>query len=36
VELQIFTHKNEDVLLYRENGYADTSIFFAKDITRQA
>jgi GNAT superfamily N-acetyltransferase len=33
VELQVFTHKNEDVLLYQENGYADTSIFFAKDLT---
>jgi hypothetical protein len=32
VELQIFTHKNEDVLLYRENGYLETSIFFAKDL----
>jgi hypothetical protein len=21
------------VLLYRQNGYADTSIFFAKDLT---
>jgi len=35
VELQIFTHKNEDVLLYRQNGYVDTSIFFAKDLTGQ-
>lgn len=32
VELQIFTHKNEDLLLYRENGYQETSIFFAKDL----
>jgi GNAT superfamily N-acetyltransferase len=34
VELQIFTHKNEDVLLYRDNGYQETSIFFAKDLTQ--
>ena len=34
VELQIFTHKSEDVLLYRENGYQETSIFFAKDLTQ--
>jgi GNAT superfamily N-acetyltransferase len=33
VELQIFTHKNEDVLLYRENGYQETSVFFSKDLT---
>ena len=36
VELQIFTHKNEDVLLYRENGYQETSIFFAKELTQAA
>jgi len=35
VELQIFTHKNEDVLLYRENGFIETSIFFAKDLIHQ-
>jgi GNAT superfamily N-acetyltransferase len=34
VELQIFTHKSDSVLLYRENGYQETSIFFAKDLTR--
>jgi GNAT superfamily N-acetyltransferase len=36
IELQIFTHKNEDVLLYRENGYIDTSIFFAKALDQPA
>ncbi|MCX6081571.1 MAG: GNAT family N-acetyltransferase [Chloroflexi bacterium] len=35
VELQIFTHKDEDVRLYRENGFQDTSIFFAKDLTQE-
>jgi GNAT superfamily N-acetyltransferase len=35
VELQIFTHKNDDLLLYRENGYQEVSIFLAKDLTRQ-
>ena len=35
VELQIFSHKIEDVLLYRENGYAETSIFFAKNLGGQ-
>jgi GNAT superfamily N-acetyltransferase len=34
VELQIFTHKSEAVQLYRENGYQETSIFFAKDLTQ--
>ena len=34
VELQIFSHRTEDVQLYRENGFLDTSIFFAKDLTR--
>ncbi len=33
VELQIFTHKSDSVLLYRENGYQETSVFFAKDLT---
>jgi GNAT superfamily N-acetyltransferase len=33
VELQIFTHKSEDILLYRDNGYQEVSVFFAKDIT---
>ena len=36
VELQIFTHKTDSVLLYRENGYQETSIFFAKDLTQTA
>jgi len=34
VELQIFSHKGEDVLLYRENGYGETSVFFAKDLVQ--
>jgi hypothetical protein len=36
VELQIFTHKGDSVLLYRKNGYQETSIFFAKDLTHTA
>ena len=32
VELQIFTHKDEELVLYRENGYQEVSIFFAKDL----
>jgi len=32
VELQVFSHKSEDVQLYRQNGYLETSIFFAKDL----
>lgn len=32
VELQVFTHKAEDVALYQNSGYAQTSIFFAKDL----
>jgi len=34
VELQIFTHKSEDLLLYRENGYQEASIYFSKDLTK--
>ena len=33
VEMQIFTHKDDDVQLYRENNYLETSIFFSKDLT---
>jgi len=32
VELQIFTHKAEDVQLYRANGFEETSIFFSKNL----
>ncbi len=32
VELQIFSHKGEDIQLYRENGFQDTSIFFSKNL----
>ena len=35
VELQIFAHRNLDVALYRENGFVDTSIFFAKNILQK-
>ena len=34
VEMQIFTHKEEDVQLYRDNNYLATSIFFSKDLTK--
>ena len=34
VELQIFSHRTVDVQLYRVNGFLDTSIFFAKDLSR--
>ena len=34
VEMQIFTHKDEDVQLYRDNNYLATSIFFSKDLTK--
>ncbi len=33
IEMQIFTHKAEDVALYRQNGFLETSIFFAKDFS---
>lgn len=32
VELQIFSHKAEDLQLYRENGFIDTSVFFSKEL----
>jgi len=32
VELQIFTHKLDDLRIYRENGFSETSIFFSKDL----
>jgi GNAT superfamily N-acetyltransferase len=32
VELQVFKHKDEELLLYRENGYQEVSIFFGKDL----
>jgi len=32
VELQIFTHKLDDLRIYRENGFSETSIFFSKDF----
>ncbi len=34
VELQIFTHKEEDVQLYRQNNFLETSIYFSKDLTQ--
>ena len=33
IELQVFNHRSEDIQLYRENGFLDTSIFFSKDLT---
>ncbi|MCX6065849.1 MAG: GNAT family N-acetyltransferase [Chloroflexi bacterium] len=35
VELQVFTHKNEEIKLYRENGFQEISVFFARDLTQQ-
>ena len=32
VELQVFTHKVDDVAMYAGNGYQQTSVFFAKDL----
>ncbi|GAB4481818.1 MAG: hypothetical protein OHK0031_03990 [Anaerolineales bacterium] len=32
VELQVFTHRVEEVAMYRQNGFSETSIFFAKDL----
>ncbi|HEY3313457.1 MAG TPA: GNAT family N-acetyltransferase [Anaerolineales bacterium] len=35
VELQIFSHKGEDLKLFRENGFIDTSVFFSKELGNQ-
>ncbi|NCP86981.1 MAG: hypothetical protein CO094_01995 [Anaerolineae bacterium CG_4_9_14_3_um_filter_57_17] len=32
IELQVFTHKAEEIAMYRQNGFGETSIFFAKDL----
>jgi hypothetical protein len=32
VELQVFSHKPEQLSLYREAGYGETSVFFARDL----
>jgi RimJ/RimL family protein N-acetyltransferase len=32
VELQVFSHKTDEVARYQNNGYTQTSIFFAKDL----
>jgi RimJ/RimL family protein N-acetyltransferase len=32
VELQVFSHKPEQLALYREAGYGETSVFFAKEL----
>jgi GNAT superfamily N-acetyltransferase len=32
VELQVFTHKPDEVALYSGNGYQQTSIFFSKNL----
>jgi RimJ/RimL family protein N-acetyltransferase len=32
VELQVFSHKTDEVARYQHNGYTQTSIFFAKDL----
>ena len=35
VELQVFTHRGDELLLYREHGYQEVSIFFGKDLNQQ-
>lgn len=32
VELQVFSHKTDEVTLYQSNGFSQVSIFFAKDL----
>lgn len=32
IELQVFSHKFDEVALYQNNGFTQTSIFFAKDL----
>jgi hypothetical protein len=32
IELQIFTHKTDELDIYRENRYHETSIYFSKDL----
>ena len=32
VELQVFSHKPDEVVLYQDNGYSQTSVFFGKDL----
>ncbi|PWH15097.1 MAG: hypothetical protein DDG60_06595 [Anaerolineae bacterium] len=32
IELQVFSHKFDEVNLYQNNGFTQTSIFFAKDL----
>jgi GNAT superfamily N-acetyltransferase len=32
VELQVFTHKNDEVELYLQHGYSQTSVFLARDL----
>jgi hypothetical protein len=32
VELQVFSHKTDELALYQNNGYTQTSVFFAKDL----
>ena len=32
VELQVFSHKPDEVALYQNNGYTQTSVFFGKDL----
>ncbi|MCX7754928.1 MAG: GNAT family N-acetyltransferase [Anaerolineales bacterium] len=32
IELQVFSHKLDEVALYQNNGFTQTSIFFAKDL----
>ena len=33
VELQVFAHKSEEVSLYQQNGFSNTSILLAKELT---
>ncbi len=32
VELQVFSHRTDEVTLYQNNGFSQASIFFAKDL----
>lgn len=36
VELQVFTHKSDEIQLYRENGFQEVSVFFARDFPQPA
>lgn len=35
IELQVFTHKSEEVTFYIETGYKTTSVLFSKDLGKE-